>query len=170
MRSSFNHDDGAGHAFRFRPEELKDPNAVRLASRLMHNLVCLCGGCQRETLYDCKCSYAAQERELVLRMLAEKDLASESGRTAAYDTVVDAFVRKYGGEKVLVEPRNQLAWILPYAAILGGLGLLVTFGRRWVRRGRANLAAAPTAAGPAAVADVDDEYADKLDDELRDVD
>jgi cytochrome c-type biogenesis protein CcmH/NrfF len=103
-------------------------------------------------------------------MLSEKDLKSESGRAAAYDSVVAAFLRKYGGEKVLVEPRNQLAWILPYAAILGGLGLLFTFGRRWVRRGRANVAAVPATAAPAAVTDVDDEYADKLDDELRDVD
>jgi len=164
---SFNHDDGAGYAFRFRPEELKSPAAVQLAERLMRQLVCLCGGCQRETLYDCKCAFAAQEREVVLRMLADRDLASDGKRSAAYDEVVAAFIRKYGGEKVLVEPRNQAAWILPYVAILGGLGLLFTFGRRWVRRGRAAEAAAPVA--PAAVDD-DDEYADKLDDELRDVD
>jgi len=46
--------------------------------------------------------------------------------------------------------------------IVGGLGLLFVVGRRYVGRGRA--VAAASAAAPTVVED--DDYADKLDDEL----
>lgn len=160
------HDDG--HAHRFRPESLADPGARAVAGKLMKELVCLCGGCQRESLYDCKCSYAAQERQIVLALLEGKDLSDEGKRSAAYKEVVGAFMQRYGGEHVLSTPRNQISWILPYAAIAGGLALLVIAGLRWTRRAKA---AAPIGtAGAGATTAVDDEYADKLDDELRDVD
>jgi cytochrome c-type biogenesis protein CcmH/NrfF len=165
------HQAGGASASEFRPETAGTPEAQALARRLMKQLVCLCGGCQRETLYDCKCGYAAQEREIVLQLLEGKDLGTSQRRTQAYDDVVAVFVRRYGGEHVLNEPRNQLSWVLPYAAVVGGLLLLFVLGRRWVGRGRAAAAAAPRApaAAPAGAA-TDQAYADKLDDELRDVD
>jgi hypothetical protein len=106
---------------------------------------------------------------MVLALLDGKDLSTESGRQAAYDAVVSTFVHRYGGEKVLNEPRSQLSWVLPYAAILGGLCLLGFIGSRWIKRGRAELAMSAPPAGAATTAS-DDEYNDKLDDELRDVD
>src|SRR5262249_13869527 len=48
-------------------------SAPAVAQKLYHDLVCLCGGCARETLWDCPCGFAAQERERVLALLAGKD-------------------------------------------------------------------------------------------------
>ena len=124
----------------------------------MKDLVCMCGGCNRETLYSCKCGFAAQGREKVLEMLAK-------GQN--YDQVVGAFIKEYGGEDVLAEPRSALAWALPYLAVAGGLGLLFVVSRGWVKRGQSTLA---TAGKDAAGGTDDDEYAERLDDELRETD
>ena len=149
--------DGVGYAHLDRPEN-------DTASRLMKELVCLCGGCKREDIYSCKCGYAAQERKKVNEMLAGQDLATEAGRDAAYKAVVAAFVKEYGGEHVLGTPTSKLSWVLPTLAAIGGLGLLGAVGTQWVRRGRASLAQ------QAGNQPVDPAYADRLDDELRDVD
>jgi hypothetical protein len=73
-------------------------------------------------------------------------------------------VKEYGGRQVLSTPKSSVAWALPYVAVLGGLALLVVVGRTWVRRGRAQMASRD------ARAEEDPDYADKLDDELRDTD
>jgi cytochrome c-type biogenesis protein CcmF len=147
------HNDGTGYAHLYRPETAADP---ALAEKLMKDLVCMCGGCNRETLYSCKCGYAAQGREKVLELLAQ-------GK--GYDQVVGAFITEYGGEDVLAVPRSKLAWALPYVAALGGLALLFVVGRSWVRHGQTKLATVSKTA-----ASEDDEYAERLDDELRDTD
>jgi cytochrome c-type biogenesis protein CcmF len=155
-------DDGTSHADKHRPTS-------PTGAALMHELVCMCGGCQRETLFDCKCAYAASERAEVNKLLAGADLSTEAARKAAYDKVIAAFVSRYGGDKVLSTPRSSLSWMLPMLAAIGGLLLLGVVARRWVKRGRAQLAAAGgtrTAEVPLA----DQPYADRLDDELRDTD
>jgi cytochrome c-type biogenesis protein CcmF len=166
------HMDGGGYSATYRPEMAASPEARRLAERLMKGLVCECGGCNREDLYDCKCAYAADERRLVLALLEGRDLREGGAQNAAYDDVIATFVKRYGGEQVLNEPRNQLSWIVPYVAILGGLGLVFVLGRRWVRRGREAVVASDAIAGAAVAGDpdVEEEYAEKLDDELRDID
>jgi len=69
---------------------------------------------------------------------------------------------------VLATPKSRFPWLLPVVAAVGGLGLLVFTGRRWVRKGREDLAARRRvmAAAPAA----EDQYVDKLDDELSETD
>jgi hypothetical protein len=66
-------------------------------------------------------------------------------------------------------PRNKgfnvVAWALPYAAVGGALVLVILLGRSWVKR-RGSDDAAP----PPAPKDEDPHYADKLDDELADLD
>jgi cytochrome c-type biogenesis protein CcmF len=147
------HQDGTGYAHLYRPEAAQDP---AVASKLMHDLVCMCGSCNRETLYSCKCGYAAQGRAKVLELMA-------SGK--GYDAVVASFIQEYGGEDVLAVPRSKLSWMLPYIAVMGGLALLFTVGRRWVKRGQERL----STSAKTTVAD-DDEYAERLDDELRETD
>ncbi len=151
------HNDDSGWAHRHRPNS-------ELATSLMKELICLCGGCQRETLYECKCGYAASERKKVLDLLALQDLTTPAGRTRARRAVIDAFVAEYEGERVLAAPRSSYTWILPYLAVVGGLGLLFAVGRGLVRRGA--MTAAVASGGP--VEEL--RYAEKLDDEIRDAD
>jgi cytochrome c-type biogenesis protein CcmH/NrfF len=139
----------------------------------MRELLCVCG-CKRESVFDCKCASAAQLRRQVMDFLGQVDgqgkgmfdLKTAQGRDAAYDAVLDYFVKSYGGEQVLSTPRNNFSWLLPSLAVIGGFGLLVVAGRRWVGRG----AAVAMTEGAAPVIAEDDAYADKLDDELADTD
>jgi cytochrome c-type biogenesis protein CcmF len=154
-KSRGGHDDGAGWAAMYRPDTAQ-------ATELMKELVCMCGGCSRESLWECKCAFAAEERRRVLEMLA--DLRSTGMKEdAATQRVIQAFVAEYGGDQVLSTPRNRMSWLFPSFAVVGGLGLLFAVGYRWVRRGRNTLAAAPAAPE-------DETYAERLDDELRDAD
>ncbi len=145
--------------------------------RAMKELLCVCS-CPRESIFDCKCGTAAQLRREIMDYLGQVDekgqpvfdLKTQAGRDAAYEAVLDYFVKSYKGEQVLATPRTKFSWLLPSLAVIGSLGLLVVAGRRWVGRG-AQVATAG-AAGPAGpvVASEDDAYADKLDDELADSD
>jgi cytochrome c-type biogenesis protein CcmH/NrfF len=158
--------DGIGYAAMNRPS-----NSTQ--ERAMKELLCVCG-CHRESVFDCKCSTAAQLRRQVMDVLGQVnqkglplfDLKTAAGRDAAYESVLEFFVKTYGGEQVLATPRTQFSWLLPSLAVIGGLGLLVVAGRRWVGR---SAAVAPTA-GAAAPISEDEAYADKLDDELADSD
>ena len=94
------------------------------------------------------------------------DLKTDAGRAAAYEAVLEFFVKTYGGEQVLATPRTKFSWLLPSLAVIGGLGLLVVAGRRWVGRG----SDVATTSGAAAPRTEDAAYADKLDDELADTD
>ena len=147
-----------------------------MAKKTMADLVCMCGGCTRETIYECKCGHAASERERIIGMLSSYDLMTEAGRTEAYAAVVAAFEKEYGGAHVLIKPADedkagQLGWVVPYVLVAAGLGLVYATGRRWVRRGKADMVARRAApAMAAAEAEENEDYADKLDDELRETD
>jgi cytochrome c-type biogenesis protein CcmF len=164
-RPAAGHDVDEGVAHMFRP-------GSGTAEKLMKELVCLCGTCQRESILECRCGYAAAERQKVLNLLTGHDLSTEAGQKAAYDAVVEAFVAEYGGRHVLATPQSKASWMIPYAAIAGGLLLLFGVGRRLVRRGRTQAAQNTAAAGAGSAAGTrdDDEYAEMLDDELRDTD
>ncbi|HWN67625.1 MAG TPA: cytochrome c-type biogenesis CcmF C-terminal domain-containing protein, partial [Haliangium sp.] len=156
------HEVGQGEAHLYRPDSAT-------AEKLMKELVCLCGGCQRENILECRCGYAAQERQKVLALLAAHDLSTDAGQKAGYDAVVETFIAEYGGRHVLSTPQNKASWMIPYAAIGGGLVLLFGMGRRLVRRGRSTMASAASSAAPVSKRD-DEEYNEILDDELRDTD
>ena len=141
---------------------------VGLADGLMQEMVCLCGGCGRETLHECKCGFAAGERQVLLTVLSQHDLSTAAGRKGAKEAAVAAFVDKHGGEHVLGNTRNPWAWLVPYIAAACGLLLLFAFGRRWVARGQG--AERDGSAVDESEDDEDDDYADRLDDELRETD
>jgi cytochrome c-type biogenesis protein CcmF len=140
------------------------PNPVGPDERwLVHNIVCQCGSC-RHNLIECEtenCGHAIQDR-LTIRQLLNQ------GQTRAQ--VVDYFVKKYGSQIALAAPRdsgfNRLAWMFPYsvaAAAVGGLGYAAY---RMAKRPK-------PPQGPAASETPkinDQELADKLDDELRNLD
>ncbi len=151
------HGDGAGYAHEFRPSS-------PTAEKAMKELVCLCGGCQRESVHECRCGYAATERRRVEQLLAQYDVAADKVDPKAYQAVLDAFVAQYG-ERVLATPQSKWSWAMPIAAVCGALMVLFGFGRRWVGRGQDLVSQSQTA-----VQQEDEEYADILDDELRDID
>ncbi|HET6613004.1 MAG TPA: heme lyase CcmF/NrfE family subunit [Kofleriaceae bacterium] len=144
---------------------------VALAQKLMEEIVCLCGGCPHEAIATCKCGVAAQNRRDVLKLLGTFGLLDEATRGEAHDEVIAAFVKQAGGQHILAMPINEgfnrLAWAVPYAALAGALVLLYGVGRRWVRRGENQLAVAATEGAPTAE---DEDYADRFDDELREID
>ncbi|HWM86893.1 MAG TPA: cytochrome c-type biogenesis CcmF C-terminal domain-containing protein [Kofleriaceae bacterium] len=157
--------------FRRRVEARVAP-IVSTVRQTMAKMVCMCG-CTRETLHDCKCAVAAVEREKVLKMMAPFDLMSEKGRLDAMETVLAAYQERFQGQHALIVPKDEgagrLAWLVPYALVAGGLGLLYAAGRRWVKRGRTDMAAEGARAS-SAEAPENEGYAELLDDELRDTD
>jgi cytochrome c-type biogenesis protein CcmF len=142
-------------------------NAPPVAKKLWADLVCLCGGCQRETLAACKCAVAKKERDGILAMLDPYDLSTPEGEALAYAEVVESYKERFGGNHVLNVPPdtpfNKMAWAVPYAAFGGAILLVGLMVRGWVRRGRRAAAPAPLAAAPEAKRSA---YDDKLDDEL----
>jgi cytochrome c-type biogenesis protein CcmF len=153
-------------------------NVPAVVKKLWNDLVCLCGGCNRESLHECRCAIAAEEREWVLAQLAGRDLSTPEAQKKAYADVVAASMARHGGQHVLRVPPNKgfnrLAWIIPLSAMAGGVVLVVFMTMRFVRRGAVapTVAQAATPAGAQAPANAtrDEDYEDKLDDELRDVD
>ena len=128
---------------------------------LVRNIVCQCGTC-RHVLLDCaseNCGHGNQDRIAIRQLLNQ-------GKTRAQ--IIDYFIQKYGGQVALAAPLNtgfnRLAWLFPYslAAVAAcGLGY-----------GAYKLAKRPptTAATPTEAPITDPELADKLDDELRNLD
>jgi cytochrome c-type biogenesis protein CcmF len=144
---------------------LPEPRS-ELRRQLEGDIMCTCG-C-RAPMNDCQMGpscHGLQELNPKLdRLLA-------SGMTR--DEVRRAFVADYGSQAILMEPLNEgfnrLAWLLPYVFGVVGLGLVLVAANRWSRGGAA---ADPTAdAATAGEGDpVDAELAEKLDEELRDLD
>ena len=89
-----------------------------------------CVVCQNLSVADSPSEMAVQMRGIVREQL-------KAGKTP--DEIRAYFVSKYG-EWVLLAPTaqgfNLTVWILPFAVLLGGLGLATWFLRRWSRRAR----------------------------------
>jgi cytochrome c-type biogenesis protein CcmF len=129
---------------------------------LVRNIICQCGTC-RHNLLDCateNCGHATNDRIAIRQLL-------DQGKTR--DQVIAYFIQKYGGQVALAAPIdrgfNRLAWLFPYslgAVAAGGLGYAA-----W-RLSRRTPPATPVTGGDPAAADP--ELADKLDDELRNLD
>jgi len=152
--------------------EAKVAPIVAVVTKTMAGLTCMCG-CTREDIFDCKCGLAAQERQKVLQMMGGFDLMTETGRADALDKVWAAYQERFGGQHALIVPKDEglgrMPWLVPYALVAGGLGLIFAFGRRWVKSGRSQMAQ-ESAAASSADAPENESYADLLDDELRDTD
>jgi cytochrome c-type biogenesis protein CcmH/NrfF len=152
---------GVGYPAMNRPRNATEKKA-------MQELRCMCN-CPKESIFDCKCGWAAKLRGQIQELLATTgpsgkplyDMETEGGRDKAYQDVLNWYVGKYG-TGALLTPQSSAIWIVSALGIVGGLGLLFVVGRRYVGRGRA--VAAESA--PASTVVEDDDYADKLDDEL----
>jgi len=96
---------------------------------LGHKLMCVCGCSQ--ILLECNhvgCSYSE-------RMRAE--LAETVDKGGNDDLMLQVFVQKYG-PTVIAAPTttgfNIVAWIMPFAVLLAGTGLVVWVVRTWKSR------------------------------------
>lgn len=134
--------------------------------QLFYSLICMCG-CPRETLGTCPCNFAHSRREELRSALAE-------GKTV--EAIQDAYVARFGSQALAV-PRNKGAaravWAVPLLAIVLAAAALVMVLRKWRRRSDSESAAEVALeketiakSGPAAR----DDYDDKLDQELRELD
>jgi cytochrome c-type biogenesis protein CcmH/NrfF len=140
---------------------------------LVRNIICQCGTC-RHNLLDCateNCGHANGDRIAIRRLL-------DQGRTR--EQVIQYFIEKYGGQVALAAPIdkgfNRLAWLFPYSL---GLAAATGLGYAAYRLARKPPSASPPAGDAASkLSDssasakdaVDPDLADKLDDELRNLD
>ncbi|HWT45702.1 MAG TPA: cytochrome c-type biogenesis CcmF C-terminal domain-containing protein [Vicinamibacterales bacterium] len=133
-----------------------------LKRQLERELMCMCGGC-RAPMADCPMGESCHGRR---EMLAKIDAYVEQGLT--HDQIRAAMVAQYG-EEVLTSPPdqgfNRLAWLLPYAMGATGASIIGVAAWRWSRKDEA----AP-AAVTAMAAGEQDALAERLEDELRDLD
>jgi cytochrome c-type biogenesis protein CcmH len=132
--------------------------------QVSEGLTCQCG-CGL-TVANCNhpnCEFSVPVREQIDHML---------GRGMSGPQVIAFFRSKYG-EKILSAPTTQgfnlLAWIMPFAAILGG-GVLVAFTvGRWRSNSDASKpASAPVSGTDANNSDFDPELRRRLERDLRD--
>jgi cytochrome c-type biogenesis protein CcmH len=108
-----------------------------------------CPDCQALSVAESQTAAAAAIRRQIVEQLS-------AGRSEAQ--VRDYFVQRYG-EWILLAPTSPLAWWLPVAALVAGIGLLGW----WLRRGR-SLAPSPDPAPP------DPEVRSRLRDEVEQLD
>jgi cytochrome c-type biogenesis protein CcmH len=89
-----------------------------------------CVVCQSLSVADSPSETARQMRDIVRERLAAGDTPEQ---VKAY------FVEKYGLWILLAPPRrgfSLLVWVVPFAALFGGLVLVALVVVRWTRRGR----------------------------------
>ena len=99
-----------------------------------------CVVCQNLSVADSPSEMAHQMRDLIRERLAAGDRPEQ---------VMTYFVQRYGDWVLLAPPArglNLLLWIAPFAAVGGGLILVVILARRWRRQ-----PAAPEPSGGRAV-------------------
>jgi cytochrome c-type biogenesis protein CcmF len=124
--------------------------------RLYERLVCLCGSCGKEPIGTCTCSYAAGVRQEVAALV-------DTGKSE--DEIVAELIARYGSQELLGKPLdqgfNRLAWLLPYVMGVSGLVLIGAAATRWSRGSRS---------APQESAAEDPALAERLDDELRNLD
>jgi cytochrome c-type biogenesis protein CcmH/NrfF len=126
---------------------------------LFFSLICMCG-CPRETLGTCTCEYSGERRDELREML-------EGGMSI--QAVQKAYSAKFGTKSLALPPNeglSRLIWALPLLGIVLGTALIVVVARRWVRQG----AAAQKVKAPLEANAPRDDYDDKLDRELSDLD
>jgi cytochrome c-type biogenesis protein CcmF len=158
---------GTAHAQQAQPQQMAEaageaPSPVGVDENwLVRNIVCQCGSC-RHMLIECaseNCGHAIQDRIEIRRLLDQKKTR---------DQVIEYFIQKYGSQIALAAPIdkgfNRLAWLLPYS-----LGTIAAGGLAY---GAWRLTRRPATVTPSPTTGVteDPELADKLEDELRNLD
>jgi cytochrome c-type biogenesis protein CcmH/NrfF len=99
--------------------------------RVGARLQCQCGGCKDSvatcSMLECHFSKPAKERIAQMQSVGMSD-----------DQIVQAFVRDYGAV-IYLSPPNAFGWIVPYACVGLGLGLILLFIRKYKAKPMTNL-------------------------------
>ncbi len=126
---------------------------------LFNSLRCMCGTCPRDLLSTCSCSDAEDAREALRKKIAE-------GETN--DQIILEYAQQYGSEALSIPPNRggmRAIYAVPLVAFgAGGAGVIVLI-RRW--KGQKGDKKSSTKGGTEAKRD---DYDDRLDEELRDLD
>lgn len=112
-----------------------------------------CVVCQNLSVADSPSDMARQMRDLIRERLAAGDTPAQ---------VETYFVQRYGEWVLLAPPArglNLLLWLAPFAAVVGGIALVLTLARRWRRQ--------PSSAGPATAPAVEPRDRERLAAELE---
>ena len=116
------------------PVAVSETEVQAIASQLR------CVVCQNLSVADSPSDMARQMRDLIRERLAAGDTPAQ---------VETYFVQRYGEWVLLAPPArglNIVLWLAPFAAVAGGLVLVLSLARRWRRR--------PATPDPAAVPSV----------------
>jgi len=124
-----------------------DAQKTDRAKALGAKLMCMCGCGQ--ILTQCNHINCPSSGPML------KELDAHVSKGEADDLIVQDFIQEYG-EKVLSAPPthgfNSIAWYIPGAAFVLGLGIVVTLIRLWRQRDVARLAAVAASDSPSAAA------------------
>lgn len=129
--------------------------------KVTERVLCMCGGCVNQTLHECTCGMAAQERQ-------EVAAAIEGGRSP--EEVIQAYVDRYGPQVMSTPDRrgsHLVGWLVPFAAAAAGLAGLAFVIRGWVRA-REPVAVAAGGAEPPPPGSEEARYRARLEQELKD--
>jgi cytochrome c-type biogenesis protein CcmH len=101
-----------------------------------------CVVCQNLSVADSPSEMAGQMRDLIRERLGAGDRREQ---------VMAYFVQRYGDWVLLAPPArglNLVLWLAPFAAVAGGLAMVLTLARRWRRPAGTPEREAPPAVGP----------------------
>ncbi len=120
-----------------------------------------CPLCSGVRLDSCELRACEQMKDVIRIKLADGE---------GLDTIRDYFVNQYGPQVLGAPPTsgfNLLAWVLPVLVLVGGGLYLALRLRKSTQRGPEPAAVTPGSAATPAQAAIDDEYARRLEEELR---
>jgi len=123
---------------------------------------CICGGCVNQTLHECDCGYASQEK-------ARIESQVQQGSTPRQ--LIAGYVVQHGPQVRIVPEKKGLdlvGYLVPFAATLIGIGALMAVLSAWRRRSAEQEATAQNASTREAPADSG--YLDRLRQDLGKID
>jgi len=138
------------------------PEKSDAVMKVTTRVLCMCGGCVNQTLHECTCGTAAQERDAVAAKIA-------AGKTP--EEITRAYVDEFGIQ-ILATPDksgfNLVGWLVPFLVAILLLAALTIVLRGWVRP--AALQPIPAlSASPGAPSDpIERTYRERLEQELKD--
>lgn len=162
--AAHDHDDHAGHAHvtdATSSIENMDPEApeTKRLKEVGDRLICQCGGCVRESLKTCTCTFAKQEREKILALMRDNN---------SDDQILKAFTDQYGLQALSSPPREgffNIGYRLPIALFILGVLVGLVFVLVWLKKFRS----IPKVRADAKPSPESDAYAERLARELKEM-